>query len=95
MDQHHSGVSCPRGPGEAILYLLRGSLPWRMLPPRFPPVSTVRRWFYLWRDNGLWRSLNYYLLMASRGAWQRGFTPRRGDQQPGRQDHGLRRATGL
>ena len=36
---------------EAILYLLRGGLPWRMLPPCFPPVSTVRRWFYLWRDD--------------------------------------------
>ena len=35
---------------EAILYLLRGGLPWRMLPPCFPPVSTVRRWFYMWRD---------------------------------------------
>ena len=38
---------------EAILYLLRGGLPWRMLPPCFPPVSNVPRWFYLWRDNGL------------------------------------------
>ncbi|WP_156491292.1 transposase, partial [Erythrobacter sp. HI0074] len=28
---------------EAILYLLRGGLPWRMLPPCFPPVSTVQR----------------------------------------------------
>jgi len=28
---------------EAILYLLRGGLPWRMLPPCFPPVSTVSR----------------------------------------------------
>lgn len=47
---------------EAILYLLRGGLSWRMLPPCFPPVSTVRRWFYLWRDNGLWLSLNHALL---------------------------------
>ena len=39
-----------------------------MLPPGFPPVSTVRRWFYLWRDNGLWQSINHYLLMASRKA---------------------------
>ena len=39
---------------EAILHLLRGGLPWRMLPPCFPPVSTVRRWFYLWRDDRLW-----------------------------------------
>jgi putative transposase len=38
-------------------YLLRGGLPWRMLPPCFPPVSTLRRWFSLWRDNGLWLSL--------------------------------------
>ena len=51
---------------EAILYLLRGGLPWRMLPPCFPPVSTVRRWFYLWRDNGLWRGLNHHLLMVAR-----------------------------
>ena len=42
---------------EAIRYLLRGGLPWRMLPPCFPPVSTVRRGFYLWRE------LNHYLLM--------------------------------
>ena len=36
------------------------------VPPCFPPVSTVRRWFYLWRDNGLWQTLNQYLLMALR-----------------------------
>jgi transposase len=30
---------------EAILYWLRGGLPWRMLPPCFPPVSTARRRF--------------------------------------------------
>jgi transposase len=51
---------------EAILYLLRGGLPWRMLPPCFPPVSTVRRWFYMWRDNGLWQTLNHSLLMITR-----------------------------
>jgi len=53
---------------EAILYLLRGGLPWRMLPPCFPPVPAVRRWFYLWRDNKLWLSLNHApLLMAREG----------------------------
>ena len=26
----------------------------------------MRRWFYLWRDNGLWRSLNHHLLMVAR-----------------------------
>ena len=63
---------------EAILYLLRGGLPWRMLPPGFPPVSTVRRWFYLWRDNGLWQSINHYLLMASREAHGREASPSAG-----------------
>ncbi len=63
---------------EAILFLLRGGLPWRMLPPCFPPVSTVRRWFYLWRDNGLWQSLNHYLLMASREAGGREASPSAG-----------------
>jgi transposase len=43
-----------------------GGLPWRMLPPCFPPVSTVRRWFYLWRDNGLWLTINHMLLMIAR-----------------------------
>jgi putative transposase len=63
---------------EAILYLLRGGLPWRMLPPCFPPVSTVRRWFYLWRDNGLWQSLNHHLLMLLREATGREASPSAG-----------------
>lgn len=50
---------------EAILYLLRRGPPWRMLPPCFPPFSTVRRWFFLWRDNKLWLSLNHTQLLIS------------------------------
>lgn len=53
---------------EAILYILRGGLPLRMLPPCFPPASTVRLWFYFWRDNGLWLSLNRILLLIGREA---------------------------
>lgn len=60
---------------EAIFYLLRGGLPWRMLPPCFPPVSTVRRWFYLWRDTGLWQALNHGLLMLVREAQGREASP--------------------
>jgi transposase len=52
---------------DAMFYLLRGGLPWRMLPPGlFPPMSTVQRWFYAWRDNGLWRSINHALVMLVR-----------------------------
>ena len=53
---------------EAILYPLRCGLPWCLLPPYFLPVSTVRRWFYLWRDNGLWLSFNHALLLIGREA---------------------------
>jgi transposase len=63
---------------EAICYLLRGGLVWRMLPPGFPPVSTVRRWFYLWRDNGLWQTLNHYVLMMLREAQGREASPSAG-----------------
>ena len=38
---------------EALLYLLRGGLPWWMLPPDiFPPATTVQHYFYAWRDRG-------------------------------------------
>lgn len=63
---------------EAIFYLLRGGLPWRMLPPCFPPVSTVRRWFYIWRDTGLWQALNHGLLMLVREAQGREASPSAG-----------------
>jgi transposase len=52
---------------DAMLYLLRGGLPWRMLPPGlFPPVTTVQRWFYRFRDTGLWRAINHRLVMMAR-----------------------------
>ena len=49
-----------------------------MLPPCFPPVSTVRRWFYLWRDNGLWQTLNHSLLMVTRETQGREASPSAG-----------------
>ncbi len=49
-----------------MLYLLRGGLPWRMLPPGFPPATTVQRYFYAWRDGGVWPTINHYLLTAVR-----------------------------
>jgi transposase len=61
---------------DAMFYLLRGGLPWRMLPPGlFPPVSTVQRWFYTWRDNGLWRTINHALVMLVREAEGREASP--------------------
>lgn len=51
---------------EALLYLLRGGLPWRMLPLGFPQSSTVQRWFYRWRDDGTWQRINHYLIHEAR-----------------------------
>lgn len=51
---------------------------WRMLPPCFPPVSTVRHWFYLWRDNDLWLAINHTLLMMAREADGREASPSAG-----------------
>ena len=50
----------------AILYIASTGCPWRYLPKDFPPVSTVQRYFYFWRDEGLWVSINGLLVMAAR-----------------------------
>ena len=46
---------CPRttdmrGVVNAMLYIASGGCAWRLLPKCFPSVSTVRRYFYAWRD---------------------------------------------
>jgi transposase len=50
----------------AILYLASTGCQWRMLPKDFPPVSTVQRYFYDWRDSGLWREISNMLVMHAR-----------------------------
>ena len=50
----------------AIFYILRAGCPWRMLPKDFPPRSTVQRYFYAWRDQGVWQAINHYLVLAAR-----------------------------
>jgi transposase len=47
----------------AVFYILRSGQPWRMLPKDFPPLSTVQRYFYAWRNAGLWKTINHFLLM--------------------------------
>jgi putative transposase len=37
-----------------------------MLPPCFPPVSTMRGCFCAWRDAGLLASINLVLVMTAR-----------------------------
>lgn len=50
----------------AIFFVLRGGVPWRMLPQHFPPHQTTYRWFMRFRDDGTWKSLNHYLVMLDR-----------------------------
>ena len=50
----------------AIFYVLRGGIPWRMLPPCFPPHQTVYGWFAAWRDGGVWQTIAHHLVMQDR-----------------------------
>jgi transposase len=63
---------------DAILYMAATGCQWRMLPNDFPPVSTVRRYFYDWRDSGLLRTINHHLVMAAREAAGREASPSAG-----------------
>lgn len=51
---------------DAIFYVLSSGCTWRHLPRDFPPRSTVQGYFYRWRDDGTWRSINHHLLMRAR-----------------------------
>jgi putative transposase len=50
----------------AIFYVLRGGMAWRLLPSDFPPWSTVYRWFAAWRDGCVFERINHALVMADR-----------------------------
>ena len=50
----------------AMFYVLRGGIPWRMLPPCFPPRQTVYGWFAAWRDAGVWQAINHRLVIVDR-----------------------------
>nr|WP_321455379.1 IS5 family transposase [uncultured Cohaesibacter sp.] len=50
----------------AILYIAGSGCQWRMLPKEFPPLSTVRGYFYCWRNDGLWQTINHLLVMSCR-----------------------------
>lgn len=47
---------------DAILYVATTGCQWRMLPNDFPPVSTVRGYFYAWRNDGLLDEMNRALV---------------------------------
>jgi transposase len=62
----------------AMLYMLKTGCRWRLLPKEFPPFSTVQRFFYRWRDGGLWQTINHSLVMRVREASGREASPSAG-----------------
>jgi transposase len=51
---------------DAILYMATTGCQWAQLPRDFPPPSTVQRYFYAWRDSGLWQTIRFQLAMDAR-----------------------------
>jgi transposase len=42
----------------AMLYVLRGGIAWRLLPHEYPPWQTVYDYFRQWRIDGTWETIN-------------------------------------
>ena len=59
----------------AIFYVMRGGIAWRLLPSDFPPWSTVYRWFATWRDGCIFEKINHALVMADRERTGRAASP--------------------
>ena len=59
-------TTCLRKVMDAILYIASSGCAWAMLPKCFPPVSTVRGYFYAWRDSRLLTTINHLLVMTAR-----------------------------
>lgn len=55
-----------RGVWDAIRYIASAGCAWSLLPKDFPPVSTVRYYFYDWRSNGLLAEINRALVALAR-----------------------------
>ena len=51
---------------DAILYIASTGCQSRQLPKDFPPYSMVQGYFYAWREEGRWQTINHALVMASR-----------------------------
>ena len=63
---------------DAIFYIAQSGCQWRLLPKEFPPYTTVQRYFYQWRDDGMWQRINHALMMLAREAEGREASPSAG-----------------
>ncbi len=58
-----------------ILYVLRGGIPWRMMPHDLPPWGTVWWYFRKWRKDGTWEQVEGALRPMVRESEGRDATP--------------------
>ncbi|MCY4557085.1 MAG: IS5 family transposase [Chloroflexi bacterium] len=58
-----------------ILYVLRGGIPWRLMPHDLPPWGTVWWYFRNWRDDGTWERVESTLRARVRESAGRAATP--------------------
>ena len=52
-----AAVRRPREILNAVFYLVRGGIQWRMLPHDFPPWGTVHYYYRQWRRDGTWEAI--------------------------------------
>jgi putative transposase len=71
-------TTCLRAVFDAIQYVAISGCQWRMLPKNFPPVSTVRGYFYAWRNESLWLTINHLLVASTRDLEGREASPTAG-----------------
>lgn len=62
----------------AIFYIAQSSCQWRILPKEFPPFTKVQYYFYRWRDDGTWVSINRALVIQAREMAAREASPTAG-----------------
>jgi len=62
----------------AIFYVLRGGITWRLLPSDLPPWATVYRWFAAWRDGCVFERINHALVTIDRERLGRQASPSAG-----------------
>jgi len=60
----------------AVLYVLRGGVPWRLLPHEYPPWRSVYDQFRRWRRSGIWKQINDELRSRARALLGRPWSPR-------------------
>lgn len=51
---------------DAILYVLRAGMAWRLLPHDLPPWQTVYYYLRRWQREGVWERVHHTLVMADR-----------------------------